>query len=121
MRAGGSAIVAPDGEPRVKPLGSPVVRIVDGPAPDPRGRPMPDRGFGTEMIDDEGVEVQAAVLVDGGDIVGMMHSRETAFRYGAQPTGNGFSELGDRRIVRMRNTTLARTRAIIGWTPSTRW
>jgi len=35
-----------------------------------------------------------------------MHSRETAHHYGVAPTGNGFSQLGDRRIVRMRNTTL---------------
>jgi predicted Zn-dependent protease len=36
----------------------------------------------------------------------MMHSRETAHAFGVRPTGNGFSELGDRRIVRMRNTVL---------------
>jgi predicted Zn-dependent protease len=105
-KAGGSAIVDPAGRPRVDPLGSSVVRIVDGPAPDERGAPMRERGFGTELIDDEGVEVQNTVLVDGGRIVGMMHSRETAHRYGVAPTGNGFSELGDRRVVRMRNTTL---------------
>lgn len=105
-KAGGSAIVAPDGTPRVEPLGSPVVRIVDGPAPDARGAPVSDLGFGTELIDDEGVEVQNTVLVEGGRIVGMMHNRETAHRYGVAPTGNGFSELGDRRVVRMRNTTL---------------
>jgi predicted Zn-dependent protease len=108
-RADGSAIVAPDGRPRVDPLGSSVVRIVDGPAPDAAGRPVADMGFGTELIDDEGVEVQNTVLVDGGRIVGMMHSRETAHRYGVAPTGNGFSQLGDRRIVRMRNTTLCPT------------
>jgi TldD protein len=105
-RADGSAIVRPDGGARVDPLGSAVVRIVDGPAPDPAGRPLYDRGFGTELIDDEGVEVQSTVLVEGGRIVGMMHSRETAHHYGVAPTGNGFSQLGDRRIVRMRNTTL---------------
>lgn len=108
-RANGSAIVDPTGRPRVEPLGSPVVRIVDGPAPDAEGHPMTTRGFGTELIDDEGVEVQNTVLVDGGHIVGMMHSRETAHRYGVAPTGNGFSELGDRRVVRMRNTTLCPT------------
>lgn len=106
VRAGNSAIVAPSGAPRVSPLGSAVVRIVDGAAPDGDGTPVADRGFGTEFIDDEGVEVRAAELVAGGHIVGMMHSRETAHRFGAEPTGNGFSELGDRRIVRMRNTVL---------------
>lgn len=105
-KAGGSAIVDPEGRPRVDPLGSSVVRIVDGPAPDGVGNPLRDKGFGTELIDDEGVEVQNTVLVEGGRIVGMMHSRETAHRYGVAPTGNGFSELGDRRVVRMRNTTL---------------
>ncbi len=106
VRADGSAIVAPDGAPRVTPLGSAAVRIVDGPAPDGAGNPMAHKGFGTELIDDEGVEVQNTVLVDGGHIVGMMHSRETAHRYGVTPTGNGFSDLGQRRVVRMRNTTL---------------
>ncbi len=106
VRAGGSAIVAPSGEPRVAPLGSSVVRIVDGPAPDGEGNPVADRGFGTEFIDDEGVEVVPAELVAGGEIRGMLHSRETAHRYGVAPTGNGFSQLGDRRIVRMRNTVL---------------
>ncbi len=109
VRAGSSAIVGPDGNARVCPLGSSVVRIVDGPAPAPDGSPIAHVGFGTEMIDDEGVEVQNTVLVEGGHIVGMMHSRETAHRYGVAPTGNGFSELGDRRIVRMRNTTLCPT------------
>ncbi len=118
VRANTSAIVAPDGTPRVEPLGSPVVRIVDGAAPDAEGRPMASRGFGTELIDDEGVEVQNTVLVDGGRIVGMMHSRETAHRYGVAPTGNGFSELGDRRVVRMRNTTLCPAPASPGWSPS---
>jgi predicted Zn-dependent protease len=109
VRSGGSAIVAPDGTPRVEPLGSSVVRIVDGPAPDERGAPQARVGFGTELIDDEGVEVQNTVLVDGGRIVGMMHSRETAHRFGVAPTGSGFSELGDRRVVRMRNTTICPT------------
>ena len=106
VRAGGSAIVAPDGTPRVSPLGSSVVRIVDGPAPDRDGTPMATRGFGTELIDDEGVEVRNTVLVEGGHITGMMHSRETAHHSKVTPTGNGFSQLGDRRIVRMRNTTM---------------
>lgn len=106
VRSGNSAIVDPKGAPRVSPLGSSVVRIVDGAAPDGDGVPVADRGFGTEFIDDEGVEVVPAELVAGGHIVGMMHTRETAHRYGVAPTGNGFSELGDRRIVRMRNTVL---------------
>lgn len=106
VRSGNSAIVDPSGAPRVSPLGSAVVRIVDGAAPDGAGNAVADRGFGTEFIDDEGVEVVTAELVSGGAIVGMMHSRETAHRYGVAPTGNGFSDLGERRIVRMRNTVL---------------
>ncbi len=105
-RAGGSAIVKPDGVPAVDPLGSAVVRIVDGPGVNPLAGDLWSGGFGTEYIDDEGVEVSPTVLVDGGRIVGMMHSRETAHAFGKTPTGNGFSELGDRRIVRMRNTVL---------------
>ena len=106
VRSGNSAIVSPAGVALVSPLGSAVVRIIDSAAPDGDGTPVADRGFGTEFIDDEGVEVRAAELVSGGHIVGMMHSRETAHRFGVAPTGNGFSELGDRRIVRMRNTVL---------------
>ena len=55
---------APDGTARVTPLGSSVVRIVDGPAPAPDGSPLAHEGFGTELIDDEGVEVQNTVLVE---------------------------------------------------------
>ena len=106
VRSGNSAIVSPAGVALVSPLGSAVVRIIDSAAPDGDGTPVADKGFGTEFIDDEGVEVRAAELVSGGHIVGMMHSRETAHRFGVAPTGNGFSELGDRRIVRMRNTVL---------------
>jgi TldD protein len=87
-------------------LGSAVVRIVDGPGINPLGDDLWTGGFGTEYIDDEGVEVKPTVLVDGGRIVGMMHNRETAHTFGKSPTGNGFSELGDRRVVRMRNTVL---------------
>jgi predicted Zn-dependent protease len=104
-RAGASAIVRADGTPAVDPLGSELVRIVDGPGSNPLEGGWGE-GFGTEHLDDEGVEVGPTVLVDRGRIVGMMHSRETAHAFGARPTGNGFSELGDRRIVRMRNTVL---------------
>jgi TldD protein len=37
----------------------------------------------------------------------MMHNRETAHHFGVAPTGNGFGDLGRRRLVRMRNTYFA--------------
>jgi len=61
--------------------------------------------FGSFKYDDEGVPAQKTLLVKDGELVGLMHSRETAQQLGALPTGNARAE--DFRvepIVRMRNT-----------------
>jgi TldD protein len=61
--------------------------------------------FGSFKYDDEGVPAQKTILVKDGFVVGLMHSRETAQKFGAKPTGNMRAE--DFRvepIIRMRNT-----------------
>ena len=61
--------------------------------------------FGSFKYDDEGIPTQKTLLVKDGVVVGLMHSRETAQKFGAQPTGNMRAE--DFRvepIIRMRNT-----------------
>jgi TldD protein len=55
--------------------------------------------------DDEGTEALDAVLIDRGILRSYMHSKETAARLGAQPTGNGRAfAFSDEPLVRMRNT-----------------
>jgi TldD protein len=61
--------------------------------------------FGSFRYDDEGVPAQKTLLVKDGFVVGLMHSRETAQKFSAKPTGNMRAE--DFRvepIIRMRNT-----------------
>jgi len=67
-----------------------------------------DGAFGSFKYDDEGVPTQNTLLVRNGKVVGLMHNRETAFKFDAEPTGNARAE--DFRfepIIRMRNTYLA--------------
>lgn len=64
--------------------------------------------FGSFKYDDEGVPAQKTLLVKNGVVVGLMHNRETAQKFNAQPTGNARAE--DFRvepIIRMRNTFMA--------------
>ncbi|MEM2394836.1 MAG: TldD/PmbA family protein [Candidatus Bathyarchaeia archaeon] len=61
--------------------------------------------FGSFKYDDEGVPAQKTLLVKDGVVVGLMHNRETAQKFNAEPTGNARAE--DFRfepIIRMRNT-----------------
>jgi len=61
--------------------------------------------FGSFKYDDEGVPSQKTLLVKDGVVSGLMHSRETAYKFKAEPTGNMRAE--DFRvepIIRMRNT-----------------
>jgi TldD protein len=64
--------------------------------------------FGSFKYDDEGVRTQKTQLVKDGVVTGLMHSRETARKFNAEPTGNARAE--DFRvepIIRMRNTFMA--------------
>jgi TldD protein len=66
-----------------------------------------DGAFGSFRYDDEGVPSQKTHLIKDGAIVGLMHSRETAHKCGAKPTGNARAE--DFRVeplIRMRNTIM---------------
>jgi len=67
-----------------------------------------DGAFGSFKYDDEGVPTQKTLLIKNGELAGLMHSRETAQKFNAEPTGNARAE--DFRfepIIRMRNTYLA--------------
>jgi TldD protein len=64
--------------------------------------------FGSFKYDDEGVPAQKTLLIKDGVVTGLMHNRETAEKFGAEPTGNARAE--DFRvepIIRMRNTFMA--------------
>ncbi len=64
--------------------------------------------FGSFKYDDEGVSTQKTILIQNGELVGLMHNRETAYKFNMDPTGNARAE--DFRfepIIRMRNTYLA--------------
>ncbi len=106
VASGRSGLFTRDGRPIDEALGSEAVRLVDGPPLDALGAYVVDRGFGSQYIDDEGVEVAPVVLLDRGRVTGMLHNRETAARFSATPNGRGFSELGQPRLVRMTNTYL---------------
>jgi TldD protein len=63
--------------------------------------------FGSIIFDDEGVRCRKAILVEDGVVVGLMHSRETAGKLEAEPTGNARAEnFRYTPLVRMRNTYL---------------
>ncbi len=64
-----------------------------------------DGSFGAFKYDDEGVQTQKTLLIKDGVVAGLMHNRETAQKFNAQPTGNARAE--DFRvepIIRMRCT-----------------
>ncbi len=57
--------------------------------------------------DDEGVPARDAVLIHRGVLAGFMHSRETAARMGAEPTGSARAYAPhDEPLIRMRNTAI---------------
>ncbi|OYD16535.1 hypothetical protein CH330_02575 [candidate division WOR-3 bacterium JGI_Cruoil_03_51_56] len=100
VKAGGSGIIDKDGKPKGA-VACEDVNIMDGPVSDDF-----TNGFGTELIDDEGVEVKTKLLARNGRMVGMILSRETAAYFGLKPNGGAFSEMGDPRIPRMSDTYL---------------
>ncbi len=56
-------------------------------------------------VDDEGVPAVRATILDQGVLVGYLHDRATAARFGVQPTGNARAwEYDDQPLIRMRNT-----------------
>jgi TldD protein len=64
--------------------------------------------FGSFKYDDEGVQTQKTPLITSGELTGLMHNRETAYKLNMEPTGNARAEnFRFEPIVRMRNTYLA--------------
>ncbi len=76
----------------------------------PRELRVIDAGFvagerGNVPYDDEGVKRSDTVLIKEGHLHSLLHSRETAAKMGAQPTGNARGVSYEHEpIVRMRNT-----------------
>jgi TldD protein len=67
-----------------------------------------DGAFGSFKYDDEGVPTRKTLLIKDGVVAGLMHNRETAHKFNAEPTGNARAE--DFRVepvIRMRNTFMA--------------
>ena len=64
--------------------------------------------FGSFKYDDEGVQTKRTLLIKDGVVIGLMHSRETAQKFGVEPTGNARAEdFRAEPIIRMRNTFMA--------------
>jgi len=64
--------------------------------------------FGAFKYDDEGVATHKTLLIKDGVVTGLMHNRDTAQKFNAEPTGNARAE--DFRvepIIRMRCTYMA--------------
>ena len=45
-------------------------------------------GFGSYVFDDEGVRARRKTLIEDGEIVNLIHTRETAAKWGVEPLGN---------------------------------
>lgn len=106
VKAGQSGVADTSGKPRGV-VAAKTVHIVDGPLVNSElAKPDFTTGYGTELIDDEGVEVKAKLLARNGKVTGFIHNRETAGYFGKRSNGGAFSELGDRQVCRMSNTYL---------------
>jgi TldD protein len=67
-----------------------------------------DGAGGTLPVDDEGVVAGRTTIIRDGILVSYLHNRESAARYGVEPTGNARAwEYSDQPLIRMRNTYLA--------------
>jgi TldD protein len=67
-----------------------------------------DKGVrGYLVYDDEGVPTEKTYLIRGGELVGRLHSRETAGKMGERPTGSARAiDYRHAPIPRMRNTVI---------------
>ncbi|MDR0915713.1 MAG: TldD/PmbA family protein [Oscillospiraceae bacterium] len=85
-----------------KPVASEIVTLVDF-ANTALGLDCPQPIF----VDDEGTVARDATIIENGVLRGFMHNRETAQRFGHEPTGNARAYLfSDEPLVRMRNTAI---------------
>lgn len=56
-------------------------------------------------VDDEGVLTEKTYVIRNGKLVSYLHNRESAARFGVEPTGNARAwEFSDEPLIRMRNT-----------------
>ncbi len=64
-----------------------------------------DGAGGTLPVDDEGVPTRCTRIIEGGILRSYLHDRESAARFGVEPTGNARAwEYSDSPLIRMRNT-----------------
>ena len=58
-------------------------------------------------VDDEGTVARDVTIIENGVLKAYMHNRETALRFGHEPTGNARAfKFSDEPLVRMRNTAI---------------
>jgi TldD protein len=63
---------------------------------------------GTIPVDDEGVIAGNTTIIRDGVLVSYLHNRESAAKFGVEPTGNARAwEYSDQPLIRMRNTYLS--------------
>ncbi|OHB76935.1 MAG: Zn-dependent protease [Planctomycetes bacterium RBG_16_59_8] len=63
---------------------------------------------GSIPFDDEGVPTGNTVIIKNGLLSSYLHNRESAARFGVEPTGNARAwEYADEPLIRMRNTYIA--------------
>lgn len=65
---------------------------------------LPGAG-GVVLVDDEGVPARKVVIIENGVLRSYLHNRESAQRFGVEPTGNARAfEFDNEPLIRMRNT-----------------
>lgn len=75
---------------------------------DSGGRGLDGKANVAVHVDDEGTPCRDVTIIERGVLKGFLHSKETALRMGAEPTGNARAYgFGDEPLVRMRNTAIA--------------
>jgi len=67
-----------------------------------------DGAGGSLAVDDEGVPTKNTIIIRDGTLVSYLHDRESAARFGVEPTGNARAwEYDNEPLIRMRNTYIA--------------
>ena len=95
----GGSVAGPNLDKRVA---SDLVTMIDYANTTPTGEaPLP------VYLDDEGQIAKDAVLIKDGILKGFMHNRESAEKFGVEPTGNARAwDFSDEPLIRMRNTAV---------------
>ena len=95
----GGSVAGPNLNKRVA---SDLVTMIDYANTTPNGEaPLP------VYLDDEGQVAKDALLIEKGILKGYMHNRESAEKFGVEPTGNARAwDFSDEPLIRMRNTAV---------------